>query len=64
MNANVKGGFIMAGIAVAVALTGFVLYCFFGLRAPDDAGDGETIVNNQRRFSGEGDRPTTNNEVL
>jgi hypothetical protein len=31
MNSNLEGGFVMAGVGVAVALIAFLLYCFIGL---------------------------------
>lgn len=31
MNANLKGGFIMSGVAVGVTLVGCALYCVFGI---------------------------------
>lgn len=31
MNANLKGGFIMSGVAVGMTLVGCALYCVFGI---------------------------------
>jgi hypothetical protein len=34
MNANVLGGFVMAGVGILIAMIGSVLYCFCGIGCP------------------------------
>lgn len=71
MNANLKGGFIIAGVSVAVALVGFVLYCVFGIgfvptvdgeidQAPDER---DSMTRQQARKANDGN-PETIDEVL